>query len=65
MLEAHIDARNAMVREAVYLRAQARGFQPAHELEAWLVAEHQVDALLFAKIAPVCFVGWVLQYPCR
>jgi hypothetical protein len=50
-------ARNAMVRRAAYLRAQARGFEPGHELVDWLAAEHEVDASLFAKIAPVGFVG--------
>jgi hypothetical protein len=51
------DARNAMVQQAAYLRAQTRGFEPGHELADWLAAEHQVDALLFARIAPVGFVG--------
>jgi Protein of unknown function (DUF2934) len=51
------EARNARVREAAYLRAQARGFEPGHELEDWLAAEHEVDACLFAEIAPVGFVG--------
>jgi Protein of unknown function (DUF2934) len=51
------DARNAMVREAAYLRAQLRGFEPNHELEDWLTAEHDVDACLFAEMAPVGFVG--------
>lgn len=51
------DARNALVREAAYFRAQARGFEPGHELEDWLAAEHEIDARLFAEIAPVGFVG--------
>jgi Protein of unknown function (DUF2934) len=51
------NARNAMVREAAYLRAQARGFEPGREVEDWLMAEHEVDAHLFAQIAPVGFVG--------
>jgi hypothetical protein len=51
------EARNAMVREAAYLRAEARGFEPGHELEDWLAAEHEIDARLFAEIAPVGFVG--------
>lgn len=50
-------ARNALVREAAYLRAQARGFEPGHELDDWLAAEHEVDARVFAEIAPVGFVG--------
>jgi hypothetical protein len=51
------DARNAMVREVAYFRAQARGFEPGQEIEDWLAAEHEVDAKLFAEIAPVGFVG--------
>jgi hypothetical protein len=51
------DARNAMVQEAAYLRAQARGFAPGHELEDWVSAEREIDARLFAAIAPVGFVG--------
>ena len=51
------DARNSMVREAAYLRARARGFEPGHELEDWLAAEHEVDARVFAQLAPVGFVG--------
>ena len=51
------NARNTMVREAAYLRAQARCFEAGHELEDWLEAEHDVDAHLFARIAPVGFVG--------
>jgi len=51
------ERRNAKVREAAYFRAQARGFEPGHELEDWLAAEHEVDACLFAEIAPVGFVG--------
>lgn len=51
------EARNCMVREAAYLRAQERGFEPGRELEDWFAAEHEVDGLLFAKIAPLGFVG--------
>jgi hypothetical protein len=51
------ERRNTRVREAAYLRAQARGFEPGRALEDWLAAEHEVDACLFAEIAPVGFVG--------
>jgi hypothetical protein len=51
------DLRNAKVREVAYFRAQGRGFAPGLELEDWLAAEHDVDACLFAEIAPVGFVG--------
>jgi hypothetical protein len=50
-------SRKTMVHEAAYLRAQAQGFEPGHELADWLAAEHEVDAWLFAEIAPFGFVG--------
>jgi hypothetical protein len=37
------DDRERRIREAAYLRAQERGFQPGHELEDWLAAEQEVD----------------------
>ncbi len=43
------DVRRQMIAEAAYLRAEQRGFAPGHEREDWLLAEDEVDALLFAK----------------
>ncbi|HEY1889946.1 MAG TPA: DUF2934 domain-containing protein [Steroidobacteraceae bacterium] len=42
------DARRAMVAQAAYLRAERRGFAPGGELEDWIAAEAEVDALLRA-----------------
>ncbi len=42
------DARRAMIAQAAYLRAERRGFAPGGELEDWLAAEAEVDALLKA-----------------
>jgi Protein of unknown function (DUF2934) len=42
------ELRRAMISEAAYLRAEQRGFASGYELEDWLVAEREVDALLFA-----------------
>ena len=42
------DARRAMVAQAAYLRAERRGFSPGGEVEDWLAAEAEVDALLRA-----------------
>lgn len=42
------DARRAMVAQAAYLRAERRGFTPGGEVEDWLAAEAEVDALLRA-----------------
>ena len=42
------EARRAMIAEAAYLRAEQRGFASGYELEDWLLAEREVDALLSA-----------------
>jgi hypothetical protein len=42
------DARRAMIAQAAYLRAERRGFGPGSEVEDWLAAEAEVDALLKA-----------------
>jgi hypothetical protein len=42
------EQRRAMISEAAYLRAEERGFGSGYELEDWLVAEREVDALLSA-----------------
>jgi hypothetical protein len=47
-LDVSDDARRAMIAEAAYLRAQERGFASGYELEDWLTAEREVDALLSA-----------------
>ena len=38
--------RRAMVAEAAYFRAERHGFTPGHELEDWVAAEQEVDAML-------------------
>jgi|HubBroStandDraft_6_1064221.scaffolds.fasta_scaffold271703_2 hypothetical protein len=42
------EVRRAMISEAAYLRAEQRGFASGYELEDWLLAEREIDALLFA-----------------
>ena len=42
------EARRAMIAESAYLRSERRGFAPGFELEDWLSAEVEVDALLAA-----------------
>jgi hypothetical protein len=42
------ETRRAMIAEAAYLRAEQRGFASGYELEDWLLAEREVDALLYA-----------------
>jgi len=42
------ELRRAMISEAAYLRAELRGFASGYELEDWLLAEREIDALLFA-----------------
>jgi hypothetical protein len=38
--------RRRLIAEAAYFRAERRGFQPGQELEDWLAAEIEIDALL-------------------
>jgi hypothetical protein len=38
--------RQLLIAEAAYFRAERRGFQPGRELEDWLAAEIEIDALL-------------------
>lgn len=42
------DARRAMIAQAAYLRAERRGFAGGSEVDDWLAAEAEVDALLKA-----------------
>jgi hypothetical protein len=42
-----VDRRLLIEREA-YLRAERRGFEPGHELEDWLAAEHSVGSVASA-----------------
>jgi hypothetical protein len=39
-----------MIAESAYLRAERRGFAPGGELEDWMAAEREVDALLSANM---------------
>ena len=44
------DTRRAMIAESAYLRAERRGFAPGGEVEDWMAAEREVDALLNANM---------------
>lgn len=37
--------RGRMIAEAAYYRAEKRGFAPGADLEDWLAAEREIDAL--------------------
>jgi hypothetical protein len=37
-----IKPREVLIAEIAYFRAQSRGFQPGHELEDWIAAEHEI-----------------------
>jgi hypothetical protein len=41
--------RRGMIAQAAYLRAERRGFTGGNEIEDWLAAEAEVDALLKAE----------------
>lgn len=38
--------RRRLIAEAAYFRAEQRGFVPGNEVEDWLAAEMEIDALL-------------------
>jgi hypothetical protein len=40
------EIRHDIVAQAAYFRAQRRGFEPGQELDDWLAAEAEVDAML-------------------
>lgn len=42
------ETRRSMIAQAAYLRAERRGFAAGGEVEDWLAAEAEVDALLRA-----------------
>jgi hypothetical protein len=44
--------RTARIAEAAYFRAQQRGFAPGFELEDWLGAEREIDALFPSDRSP-------------
>ena len=48
-IEISEEARRTMIAEGAYLRAERRGFSPGYEVEDWLAAEKEVDALLRAE----------------
>ncbi len=44
------ETRRHMVAEAAYYEAMHRNFEPGHELEDWIAAEHKVDELLHHRV---------------
>lgn len=40
------DQRRAMIAEAAYFRAEARGFEPGAEVDDWLDAEYEIEQRL-------------------
>jgi Protein of unknown function (DUF2934) len=42
----------ALVAVTAYYKAEARGFESGHEIEDWLAAEQEVDALLSGRTKP-------------
>lgn len=49
--------RREMIAREAYFRAQRRHFEPGHELNDWLAAEHDIDALC-GLVEP--HLNWVL-----
>lgn len=46
------EAREEMIREAAYFRAERRGFESGHEIEDWLAAEREFERWLDTRAAP-------------
>jgi len=46
------ERRRSLISEAAYFRAERRAFAPGHEVEDWLAAEAEVDALLSGRPLP-------------
>jgi hypothetical protein len=42
--------REQLIAEAAYYRAKKRGFEAGQELEDWLTAEQEIDALIEAAV---------------
>jgi hypothetical protein len=51
------DDREQMIREAAYFKAAGRGFEPGHELEDWLAAEHELDLRIAGAEVKLDFYG--------
>ena len=45
------ERRADLIAEAAFFRAEKRGFSPGREMEDWLAAESEVDALLMSAEA--------------
>lgn len=45
-------ARQAMIAEAAYYRAQKRGFVPGRELDDWLAAEAEISGQVLERVLP-------------
>ena len=45
-VEVPAQQRHAMIAEVAYHKARARGFEPGHKLDDWLLAEREIDAAL-------------------
>jgi hypothetical protein len=45
------EERRRLIEERAYARAEARGFEPGHELDDWLTAEVEVEASLRSRRA--------------
>ena len=54
----------ALTAERAYFRAERRGFVPGHELEDWLAAEREVEALL-AEPPPEVAAAPLNEQPAR
>ncbi len=45
------EQRQVMICEAAYYIAEHRGFEPGHDVDDWLAAEQQIDAVLTSSVS--------------
>ena len=48
-----VEEKLRMIEYTAYMRAEARGFEPGHEMDDWLAAENEVEELLLKSCAQV------------
>ena len=53
-------SRQEAIARAAYFLAEARGFEPGHELDDWLAAEQQLTGIRTQIVLPRCDV----EHPC-
>jgi hypothetical protein len=51
LIPVSLEQRQTMICEAAYYIAEHRGFEPGHDVDDWLAAEREIDAVLTSSSA--------------